>query len=266
MTEKLGSVYTFYSYKGGVGRSMALANVAALLAKWGKKVLVVDWDLEAPGLHQYFNKKYINSSASVQNKKGVLDMLLSIDKEDEVDWKKEIITYELGGDTTLDLLSAGQQDEEYTSKLRSLNWAEIIDLGNVYDFLNTLREEWIHTYDYVLIDSRTGITDIGDICTVLFPDVLVMIFASNYQNIEGIKTMISRVVPAHSNLPVDRNKLAILPIPSRTEPYTEYDLNKKWQRIFESEFKEQYYDWIPKNMEPNDILNKIFIPYISKWS
>ncbi len=49
-----GLVYTFYSYKGGVGRSMALANVAALLAKWGRRVLVVDWDLEASGIERYF--------------------------------------------------------------------------------------------------------------------------------------------------------------------------------------------------------------------
>ncbi len=48
-----GTVYTFYSYKGGVGRSMALVNVAALLAKWGKRVLIVDWDLEAPGIEKY---------------------------------------------------------------------------------------------------------------------------------------------------------------------------------------------------------------------
>ena len=45
-----GIVYTFYSFKGGVGRTMALANAAALLAKWGYSVLMVDWDLEAPGL------------------------------------------------------------------------------------------------------------------------------------------------------------------------------------------------------------------------
>jgi len=43
-------VVTFYSYKGGVGRSMALANVAALLARWGRRVLIIDWDLEAPGI------------------------------------------------------------------------------------------------------------------------------------------------------------------------------------------------------------------------
>ena len=51
---KRGIVYTFYSFKGGVGRTMALANVAALLAKWGHSVLVVDWDLEAPGLERFF--------------------------------------------------------------------------------------------------------------------------------------------------------------------------------------------------------------------
>src|SRR5262249_13442037 len=51
-----GTIYTFYSYKGGVGRSMALANVAALLARWGQRVLVLDWDLEAPGLEKYFER------------------------------------------------------------------------------------------------------------------------------------------------------------------------------------------------------------------
>jgi Mrp family chromosome partitioning ATPase len=51
---KNGAIITFYSYKGGVGRSFALANVAVTLAKWGFKVLCVDWDLEAPGLGFYF--------------------------------------------------------------------------------------------------------------------------------------------------------------------------------------------------------------------
>ena len=41
---------TFYSYKGGVGRSLALVNVAHSLAIKGRKVFVLDFDLEAPGL------------------------------------------------------------------------------------------------------------------------------------------------------------------------------------------------------------------------
>ena len=52
-----GQVITFYSYKGGTGRTMALVNVAVLLGESGSSsnnVLAVDWDLEAPGLHRYF--------------------------------------------------------------------------------------------------------------------------------------------------------------------------------------------------------------------
>src|SRR5690349_21130934 len=50
-----GSIITFYSYKGGVGRSFLLANVAATLSRWGYRVLCVDFDLEAPGLAHYFS-------------------------------------------------------------------------------------------------------------------------------------------------------------------------------------------------------------------
>lgn len=43
---------TFYSYKGGVGRTLALANFARHLASHdNKKVFVLDLDLEAPGVH-----------------------------------------------------------------------------------------------------------------------------------------------------------------------------------------------------------------------
>jgi len=52
-----GSVVSFYSFKGGVGRSMLLAHLAWVLAERGRRVLVVDWDLEAPGLREYFQPR-----------------------------------------------------------------------------------------------------------------------------------------------------------------------------------------------------------------
>lgn len=42
--------FVFFSIKGGVGRSTALAVTAHALAEAGKKVLVLDLDLESPGL------------------------------------------------------------------------------------------------------------------------------------------------------------------------------------------------------------------------
>ena len=44
---------TFYSYKGGVGRTMAMANTAANLSLMGESVLMIDFDLEAPGLETF---------------------------------------------------------------------------------------------------------------------------------------------------------------------------------------------------------------------
>src|SRR5689334_13666622 len=54
MVERDGQIITFYSYKGGTGRTMAMANVAWILASNGHRVLVADWDLESPGLPRFF--------------------------------------------------------------------------------------------------------------------------------------------------------------------------------------------------------------------
>ena len=50
-------VVTFYSFKGGVGRTLALANVGLELARTGRSVLLVDFDLEAPGIHTFNHLK-----------------------------------------------------------------------------------------------------------------------------------------------------------------------------------------------------------------
>ena len=63
-------IVTFYSYKGGVGRSILAANVAALLARSGK-TLLWDLDIEAPGLHR------VSDLASAQpNERGLFEWLL----------------------------------------------------------------------------------------------------------------------------------------------------------------------------------------------
>ena len=50
--------FTFYSYKGGVGRTLALVNIANRLAEFGKKVCILDFDLEAPGCKANMPKNF----------------------------------------------------------------------------------------------------------------------------------------------------------------------------------------------------------------
>ena len=73
-------IYTFYSFKGGVGRSMALANVAECFRQAGLRVALVDWDLEAPGLEHYF---YEDRAAieRVCSGLGLIDLLLTYQRQ-----------------------------------------------------------------------------------------------------------------------------------------------------------------------------------------
>src|SRR5262249_58116074 len=69
-----GRVITFYSYKGGAGRTMALANVAWILASSGYRVLAVDWDLESPGLHRFFHPLLADPQLHTSDR--VIDLIL----------------------------------------------------------------------------------------------------------------------------------------------------------------------------------------------
>jgi cellulose biosynthesis protein BcsQ len=167
-------VCTFYSYKGGVGRSMALANVGVLMATEGHRVLLVDWDLEAPGLEVYFEKaaELIGSPSETC---GVIDLLESHASGSPLPWESCLLKAKFFG-TSLDILYSGRRADDYQRRVQGLDWEKLFSDHRIGNYINSLRDEWREKYDFVLVDSRTGITDIGDICTVILPDVLVFFF------------------------------------------------------------------------------------------
>ena len=183
-------VVTFYSYKGGVGRTMALANVASTLVSKGKRVLVVDFDLEAPGLPSY------EMFHCGTDRVGVVDYISEyIDTLSSPDISDFIYECEPG---LLWLMGAGKYEtNEYSRKLSGIDWSELYNLYDGYLMFEDLRQQWEnfegHGFDYVLIDSRTGHTDVGGICTRQLPDAVVAMFLPNRQNIMGLKTVVEEI-------------------------------------------------------------------------
>jgi Mrp family chromosome partitioning ATPase len=111
--EERGVIYTFYSFKGGVGRTMALANVAALLAKWGYSVLVVDWDLEAPGLERFFGGVKPDIGKVRNSTPGIVDLMQARKTGDSLAWRDCLINVGFTGDSAqLSLLSAGRNGDD----------------------------------------------------------------------------------------------------------------------------------------------------------
>jgi MinD-like ATPase involved in chromosome partitioning or flagellar assembly len=225
--QRPGKVVTFYSFKGGTGRTMALANVAWILASNGKRVLVADWDLESPGLHRFFGP-FVRAEA-VETTGGVIDMVRAYEwavaKRDEkkpgwrerlarvnqhafsVDWDH----FAPGGH--LDFLSAGLQNPDYAANLTGMNWDDFYEQLGGGLFLDALRQDMRANYDYTLIDSRTGLSDVAAICTVQMPDVLVNCFTFSEQGIAGAARVAVEV--AQNTLQRD---IRVLPVPMRVDP------------------------------------------------
>ncbi len=258
----MGSILTFYSYKGGVGRTMALANIATLLAIKELRVLVVDWDLEAPGLHRYFAEL-----ETVSSNLGLLDLLLDAGGLGAMpDWRRYASQINVGGSVSLTMLTAGRLDDEYDKRLLSFDWAQFFRAQNGGELLESLRHHWATEFDFTLIDSRTGISDSGGICTVQMPDILVPIFSPNRQSLEGTKNVVLKAQAARQKLEYDRTRFLVFPLLARIDSRTEYRESQAWLRLFASELGEFYRDWLPKGTTPQQILERTKIPYVAFFS
>jgi Mrp family chromosome partitioning ATPase len=99
----MSRIVTFYSYKGGVGRTFALANLAVLLARRGKRVLLMDWDLEAPGLHRYFKT---HLPENLLPKQGVIHLLGQALENPTVRWEPFVAEFQIGNNSSLSIISS----------------------------------------------------------------------------------------------------------------------------------------------------------------
>lgn len=220
-----GCIITFYSYKGGTGRSMALANTAWILASHGLRVLVVDWDLEAPGLHRYFHPFLPDSE--LHSSPGVIDLMWEFaaaaadpaPKEDRqwytqlarVDQYAMSLEHPFPGKGTIDLMPAGRQDAIYSTQVTTFDWNHFYEHLGGGPFLEALRQSMRSDYDYVLIDSRTGLSDTAGVCTVQLPDTLVNCFSLSTQSVEGASAVAASVYRQR------KDGLRIFPVPMRVE-------------------------------------------------
>ena len=107
-------ITSFYSLRGGVGRSTALAYTAQILASRGHSVLCVDMDFEAPALAALFGKE-----DEIRDRQGLVSLLLALEQGDEPDIVQHIIR--ISEVDELYCLPAGIPNADYARRLRLLD-------------------------------------------------------------------------------------------------------------------------------------------------
>ena len=223
MINRNGTIVTFYSYKGGTGRSLALANVAWILASSGKRVLVIDWDLEAPGLHWYFHPFLVD--AGLSSTPGLVDFIWELASapltQSPSDWMEKVadvsdrtigIDWDFPNGGELDLLPAGRQTPTYAERVNAFDWKNFYGRLGGSQLIEALRAHLKREYDYILIDSRTGVSDTSGICTIQLPDKLVACFTLNNQSMQGALAVLRSVREQSAARPVQ-----IFPLATRIE-------------------------------------------------
>ncbi|MDM7457164.1 MAG: AAA family ATPase [Tepidimonas sp.] len=174
----------FFSIKGGVGRSTALAACAWRLAQAGKRVLVLDLDLESPGLSSSL------LPPERQPKYGITDWLVEdlVENADTV-FESMIATSDLAYDGEIYVAPAhGADPGEYVAKLGRVWMPKIQADGTRQSWSSRLHRllqalEGRIRPDVVLIDSRAGIDEVASACVTDLGANLVLLFT-----LEGCQT------------------------------------------------------------------------------
>ncbi|MBO4258305.1 FxSxx-COOH system tetratricopeptide repeat protein [Streptomyces griseorubiginosus] len=261
-TRESGTIVTFYSFKGGTGRTMALANVAWILASNGKRVLAMDWDLEAPGLHRYFAP--FLGDPELDSTPGVIDLIRGFDmarpRPAGGDYSQQArverfastlaLSFDSGG--YVDFISPGRKTPEYSEMINTYDWKGFYEQRDGAAFLRALREDMRRNYDYALIDSRTGWSDTSGITTVLMPDVLINCFTLNTQSVDGgasVAADVRRAAP----------RVRILPVPMRVE-----DAEQEKLAVSRGHARRRFQEFLkdtPRAADPDAYWGAVEIPY-----
>ncbi|MBV9691703.1 MAG: AAA family ATPase [Ktedonobacteraceae bacterium] len=187
--QRIPRTITFYSFKGGVGRTTALTHVAWILAMRGRKVVAIDLDLEAPGLSSLLN-------LTPTPEHGIVDYFYErsyLPKAIE----PSISIAEIFGEVRIPdapgrlfIVPAGSLDLNYITKVDDLRASAITERGE--DLWSIFFREITEQLqpDIILVDSRTGINEWGAFSLLRAADQAIVFLYPNEQNKRGVELLL----------------------------------------------------------------------------
>ncbi len=171
----------FYSFRGGVGRTTLAVSTALNL----RNAFLLDFDLEAPGIDEFEDFKPV-----VPAQKGLIEYVS--------DYLDTGIAPRLGDyvyRNDLPTMRAGRRDEKHRLFLTQIDWNRFYSKEDGYLFFENLKVGVRKEYgsEFMLVDSRTGLTDIGSICTGHLADAVVLVFQPTTAHEQGLVDMVSAI-------------------------------------------------------------------------
>jgi len=244
----------FYSIKGGVGRSTALAVTAWALAEEGKRVLVLDMDIESPGI----SRSLLSPEKAPMY--GIVDWLVEdlINNGDVIVSNIFSVSELSRNGEILVVPSYGKNPGEYISKLGRV-WMPKTN-GSSRELwhirMNRLIQglEKQHRPDVVLIDSRAGIDEISSACITSFGAESILLFSiDSDQTWDGYRILFDHWLRTGAIEKIrDRLQIigALIPDHNNSNDYIDELCEHSWDL-----FTEKVYNDIPAHDPDSDLFS-----------
>jgi MinD-like ATPase involved in chromosome partitioning or flagellar assembly len=172
----MSRIISIHSFRGGTGKSNVTANLAALAALTGKRVAVMDTDIQSPGIHVLFG---LNESNMQHTLNDYLHGKCSITET----------AYRVGSkhgappgvaqlaDKNLWLVPSSIKTSEISQVLRDGYDVNVLNKG-----LKTLRKEL--NLDFLFIDTHPGLGE-ETLLSIGISDVVVIVLRPDQQDFQG---------------------------------------------------------------------------------
>jgi len=166
----MSKILSIHSFRGGTGKSNTTANLAALLAAQGKRVGVVDTDIQSPGIHVIFNL----DEGSVKH--SLNEYLWGKCKIQET---AHDVTAKLGAPVSgkVYLIPSSIKPGEITRILREGYDPERLNAG-FRDLIDTMK------LDMLLIDTHPGLNE-ETLLSLALSDIMIIIMRPDQQDYQG---------------------------------------------------------------------------------
>jgi cellulose biosynthesis protein BcsQ len=178
-------IVVFYSFKGGLGRSTCLASFAIQRARTGERVVVLDLDLDSPGL----GRVLAADPQGLTSSWGVVDFLV-----EQAPAEAPLADYyhrcdRVAGSGELIVFPAGRVDEAYVNKLARVDMDTAKSaIGTLLDRVRgELKPQWI------LLDSESGFSDLASILLSGFAHLHVLLGTTQDQSWQGLNRVLDRL-------------------------------------------------------------------------
>lgn len=245
-------VITFYSFKGGVGRTTALTATARLLAQRGRRVIAVDMDLEAPSLPEMFGVKL----STARQKSGLLELFHRLEEQES---GIDVRNYLVEVSENLYLLPAGELNVEYLERLQGIDFHRYYRLAeNPVVMLLDRLQQLEPKPDFILIDARTGLTDISAPLLFHLSDMSVVVFHPHPQSKQGLDLLVRGILGAKNrrNLTSELRFVISMVPPSDSETKQIRNRGLEWVRGYVDEISKlrRETNKPPLDLEAEDIV------------